>query len=212
MIDIVNRLAADAVAHSESTAVVHVTESPPASAGFLSEQANLVRQSFSRIHAEFELENDLLLVYPLTEEIQQMATRAYGDYDDSYRFQLAISLEEALTNAIVHGNLEISSVLRANAEEVYERLVKERPNQPPYDQRRVHVEVTLDREQLLLLIRDQGPGFNVSQVPDPTAPENIEKVCGRGLALMRSFMDAVVHNSRGNSVTMVKGAPKIVPQ
>jgi anti-sigma regulatory factor (Ser/Thr protein kinase) len=54
------------------------------------------------------------------------------------------------------------------------------------------------------VIRDQGPGFDPAQLPDPTDPENLERVSGRGLLLMRTFMDEVTFNKSGNQVTMVK--------
>jgi anti-sigma regulatory factor (Ser/Thr protein kinase) len=54
------------------------------------------------------------------------------------------------------------------------------------------------------VIRDEGPGFDPHKVPDPTDPENLERESGRGLLLMRSFMDSVAYNPTGNEVTLVK--------
>ncbi len=54
------------------------------------------------------------------------------------------------------------------------------------------------------MIRDQGRGFDPNSLPDPTDPANLEKAAGRGVLLMRSFMDEVSYNDRGNSVTLVK--------
>jgi anti-sigma regulatory factor (Ser/Thr protein kinase) len=56
------------------------------------------------------------------------------------------------------------------------------------------------------VIRDEGPGFDPASLPDPTDPENIEKACGRGLLLMRTFMDKVDYNRTGNQVTLTKRA------
>ena len=53
-------------------------------------------------------------------------------------------------------------------------------------------------------ITDEGQGFDPGDVPDPTAVENIERPCGRGLMLMRYYMSEVVFHGRGNSVTMAK--------
>jgi len=201
-----------------STATESVTTVQMAESSYLAEgsqdlpgtvdPSDRVRQSFTSLEAKFKLRNDVSLVYPLTEEIQQLVARIYGEYDESYRFQLAISIEESVTNAMIHGNLEISSESRLSCDSLYYELVSERMNQPPYCDRRAHVEVTLGRDQLILVVRDQGPGFDVDSVPDPTAAENLEKPCGRGLTLMRSFMDAVVHNEIGNMVTMIKRPPK----
>ena len=55
----------------------------------------------------------------------------------------------------------------------------------------------------MFVIRDEGPGFDVSKLPDPTDPANLEKRSGRGLLLMRAFMAEVKHNARGNELTLV---------
>ena len=94
-------------------------------------------------------------------------------------FSIKLALEEALINAIKHGN----QMDRAKKVRVLYRV-------SPY---RFDVEV-----------RDEGPGFDPSDVPDPTAAENLERPCGRGLMLMRHYMTEVNYNDRGNSVFMVK--------
>jgi serine/threonine-protein kinase RsbW len=53
-------------------------------------------------------------------------------------------------------------------------------------------------------ITDEGPGFDPADVPDPTAVENLERPCGRGLMLMRHYMNEVAYSERGNTVTMSK--------
>jgi anti-sigma regulatory factor (Ser/Thr protein kinase) len=53
-------------------------------------------------------------------------------------------------------------------------------------------------------VRDEGPGFDPGGLPDPTDPANLERPCGRGLLLMKTFMDEVRYNDRGNEVTMRK--------
>jgi anti-sigma regulatory factor (Ser/Thr protein kinase) len=68
----------------------------------------------------------------------------------------------------------------------------------------VEVEAHITRQEATFVIRDEGPGFDPRSLPDPTLPENIEKPCGRGLLLMRTFMDSVAFNSTGNEVTMIK--------
>ncbi len=70
--------------------------------------------------------------------------------------------------------------------------------------RRIFVESSLSRESAKFVIRDQGRGFDPNSLPDPTDPANLEKAAGRGVLLMRSFMDEVSYNDRGNSVTLVK--------
>ena len=55
-----------------------------------------------------------------------------------------------------------------------------------------------------IAIRDEGKGFDPGSLPDPTDPENLIKASGRGLLLMRAFMDDVFHNETGNEVTLIK--------
>ena len=59
---------------------------------------------------------------------------------------------------------------------------------------------TLEKKQLVFTITDQGTGFDFSQLPDPTAPENIEKPQGRGIFLMNHLSDGVVFEEPGNKV------------
>jgi len=54
------------------------------------------------------------------------------------------------------------------------------------------------------IVRDEGPGFDPSALPDPTDPENLLKPCGRGVMLIRTFMDQVNFSAKGNEITMVK--------
>ena len=67
---------------------------------------------------------------------------------------------------------------------------------------------SLSRSQAVFVIRDDGPGFDPSTLPDPTDPEYLERPHGRGLMLMRTFMDEVTYNAAGNEVRMVKRATK----
>ena len=54
------------------------------------------------------------------------------------------------------------------------------------------------------MIRDEGEGFDPATLPDPTDPANLEKASGRGILLMRTFMDEIVYNNQGNSVLLTK--------
>ena len=64
--------------------------------------------------------------------------------------------------------------------------------------------VRVTREMAKFVIRDEGRGFDPTHLPDPTTPENLERTCGRGILLMRTFMDEVEFNQRGNEVTLIK--------
>ncbi len=97
------------------------------------------------------------------------------------RADLEIAVREALANAIIHGN----GLLRAK------RVFLRCYGGP--------------RSGLLVLVRDQGPGFDPSGVPDPRHPERIELHHGRGLLLMRELMDHVEYRRGGREVLLRKG-------
>ena len=66
------------------------------------------------------------------------------------------------------------------------------------------VQSRLDRDQAVFVIKDEGQGFDVGNLPDPTDEDNVGKVSGRGVLLMRTFMDEVQYNEVGNQVTLTK--------
>jgi anti-sigma regulatory factor (Ser/Thr protein kinase) len=105
---------------------------------------------------------------------------------------------------MIHGNLEVSSELRASEDGSYEQLIIDRQQSAPFRDRCIHIKARFTPTEVRFVISDDGPGFDVTTVPDPTNPDNFLKPSGRGLLLIRSFMDEVFHNSKGNSLTLVK--------
>lgn len=124
--------------------------------------------------------------------------------DDMDRLRIGTALAEALANAIDHGNLELDSQLREEDLRTYRGTGNERAVQEPYRHRKVHVKARLTPTEATFVIRDEGPGFDTSHLPDPTDPENLTKPSGRGIMLIRTFMDEVNFNETGNEITMVK--------
>ncbi len=84
-------------------------------------------------------------------------------FSDKTVFGIRLAIEEAIINAIKHGNKLDPSKF-------------------------VEVRYTIDEEHFLVEIEDEGPGFDPENVPDPTSPENIERPSGRGLLLMKAYM------------------------
>lgn len=113
----------------------------------------------------------------IQEEIEQKLKAHHFSEHDIFGIKLA--LEEAMVNAIKHGNQ-------------MDRTKKVR----------VAYQIVSDRFEILIV--DEGPGFDPTDVPDPTDVENLERPCGRGLMLMRHYMTEVTFSCRGNSVTMCK--------
>lgn len=94
-------------------------------------------------------------------------------------FSMRLAIEEALVNAIKHGNQRDVS-------------------------KQVHVAWSVDPDRVVVSVEDEGPGFRLEDVPDCTAEENLDKPSGRGILLMRRFLSAVEYNEKGNRVTLVK--------
>ena len=157
----------------------------------------------SNLEYRFVLENDPAIVPILVAHLQEYMARMKL-CDSSGRIRLGVALEEALLNGLYHGNLELSSTLRHDGGNAYERAAQERRYMEPYAARRLHVHVKMDAAAAVFVIRDEGPGFDVALVPDPTDPENFTKPSGRGLLLIRTFMDEATHNATGNEITLVR--------
>jgi len=112
-------------------------------------------------------------------EARIMGELARHHYSDDVTFAIKLALEEALTNAIKHGNRNDAS----------KRLV---------------VRYAVNPQQTVIMVRDEGPGFRPRKVPDPTADENLERPNGRGIMLMHAYMTRVRFNEAGNEVWMLK--------
>ncbi len=100
-------------------------------------------------------------------------------YSEDARFAIKLALEEALTNAVKHGNR----------------------NDPS---KRLTVRYHITPERAVIVVRDEGSGFAPDQLPDPTADENLERPNGRGIMLMHAYMNKVRFNPTGNEVWMLK--------
>ncbi|MFO1005635.1 MAG: response regulator [Planctomycetaceae bacterium] len=155
------------------------------------------------LQTHFVLENDPAMLSSMVAYFQGLIVDM-GIFSESERLKIGVALEEALLNASYHGNLEVSSRLRELDYSTYYNLARERRATEPYKSRRIYVDVDLSCNGVVYVIRDEGPGFDPHSQPDPRAPENIERPSGRGLLLMRSFMDRVEYNASGNMVRLEK--------
>jgi serine/threonine-protein kinase RsbW len=113
-----------------------------------------------------------------TRERLVAAMRA-AEFSDRDQFAVQLALAEAFSNAVRHGNAGDS-------------------------RKHVHLGYAVDSRRVWIRIEDEGDGFAVDRVPDPTLTENLDRTSGRGLFLIRNYMDVVEHNTRGNIVAMVK--------
>ncbi len=156
----------------------------------------------------FQLDNDPALIDPLVDLVQQMIS-GMTLTDATGRFRVGSALKEALLNAMYRGNLEVSfqqmqdtreSLLSGKTEDICQQRRSERP----YFDRRVEVRVSINLRRIEIIVTDQGPGFDPAAVASAKSVEQIDPERGRGLLIMRSFMDEVRFNDRGNEVTLVK--------
>jgi len=108
-----------------------------------------------------------------------LAAMAVARYSKADQFAMDLAMEEAVVNALRHGN-------RADPAKA------------------VTVFVRVDDEQVVVEVEDEGDGFDPKAVPDPRAWPNLERPGGRGLLLMRHYMSWVRHNERGNRVTLCR--------
>lgn len=114
---------------------------------------------------------------PLIAEI--LAALQMHGWNSDDRFGIQMAMEEAVMNAIKHGN-----------------------GCDPT--KTVDITLGFDDRKFEATISDYGCGFDPAEVPDPTADENLGKTCGRGVMLMKNFVDSVKYNQCGNEVKMIK--------
>jgi serine/threonine-protein kinase RsbW len=131
-----------------------------------------MKHSFT-IPSDFTACNDIQL--RIMEDVEQ------NGFDSESIFAIRIALEEALVNAIRHGN----------------RLDP---------RKKVHVEAEVTRGRAEIVVEDEGPGFDRGMVPDPTADENLCRPSGRGILLIESYMSDVSWERGGRRLRMVKHA------
>jgi len=127
----------------------------------------------------YTLDSTLETVNSAEEAASQIATEA--GFDDEEVMKIAMAVREAAVNAVLHGNA--------------------------YDPaKKVTVDFERTARELVITIRDQGKGLDVNKIPDPLAPENLLKTSGRGIFLIRSFMDQVeIHPSQaGTEIKLIK--------
>jgi anti-sigma regulatory factor (Ser/Thr protein kinase) len=149
------------------------------------------------------LKNDSELIIPLVTLLNE-ELEGVEAWDATALMQVCISLQEALTNALYHGNLEVSSELRQSDERVFYSQARERQQIEPYRSRSLRMHAQIDRDAARFLICDDGPGFDTAILNRPVQPDDLERIGGRGLLLIRTFMDQVTFNESGNQIEMVK--------
>ncbi len=131
----------------------------------------------AQIYQEIEI-HSIYAQAKKTEDGIIAAAQTHG-YSEEDIFALRLSLEEALSNAIRHGN-------------------KQDPKKT------ITIRYYVNEDRIDIYIADEGTGFDPIKVPDPTMAENLESPHGRGILLMRAYMNLVEYNDTGNVIHIIK--------
>jgi anti-sigma regulatory factor (Ser/Thr protein kinase) len=127
-----------------------------------------------------------------------------GACEESRSGKLLIALHEAISNAIVHGNLELSSELKEHGDTSFAEALAQRASDPDLAQRIVDIVVHYDGDRCRWIITDQGPGFDFERVLSRQESDDPEVLLasGRGILLMRSFLDEVRYEQGGRRLIL----------
>lgn len=128
-----------------------------------------------RITDNIEFESQLNNINQIERLIDEVCEKL--SIDEDYYGNMLIALTEAVNNAIVHGN-------------------KQDPN------KHVKLHYETKNNEVLFIVQDQGIGFDLTKVPDPTKPENIHNLSGRGVFLMKKLADEVTFENNGSKVRL----------
>lgn len=134
-------------------------------------------------HIHTTLESTLKSVDQAEEMVIEEAGRLGFDEDDQH--QIGMAVRECMVNAVVHGNR--------------------------YNKRKhVHLSIERSESRLTVTIGDEGDGFDLSSLPDPTAPDNLLRQSGRGILLIKAFMDEFDVHPRAGGGTEVRLAKDLI--
>ena len=136
---------------------------------------------YIREKIEFEFPSAISLMHSILDYLMKRVEK--NGIIDAENSNLFIALDEAFVNAVKHGNkFDANKIVRISAE--------------------------VSPTEARFTIEDEGEGFNIAEIPDPTNPENLFKTSGRGVLIIHNIMDEVKYNERGNRLTMVKKSDK----
>jgi serine/threonine-protein kinase RsbW len=136
-------------------------------------------QGGSYIQFELTLRSEISAISPFVDTVMHLIRKCQWVHGNEEKIEIA--LREALANAVVHGNHEDPG-------------------------KQVHVNCRCGTDEVSFVIRDEGQGYGIDELPDPTAPENITSSHGRGIYLMKNLMDEVHFEGGGTVVYMRKSA------
>lgn len=149
-----------------------------------------------------DLHYTLGVIDRVTQSMERLAV-----FEDAELKNIRLALDEALVNAIVHGNLEVTSKEKGNTLTelvAYDDLVQARSTEEPYCKRCVRITSDISGEGVQFVVEDEGAGFDTRSLPRDFADVDNLTSHGRGLLLIKTFMDRIYFNEKGNCITMIK--------
>ena len=121
------------------------------------------------------------------------------------KFYTQLAIDEAISNAILHGNLRINEHMnKEDDDRPRDVIYNEKRQNLEYAEKKVFIDAMVNTGMLEVKIEDEGVGFNHGELPDPTDKENVFRYHGRGIFVIKNIMDEVSFNNNGNQVTLVK--------
>ena len=159
-------------------------------------------------HCRFLLDNDRRQIRALVRAVQ-LVMAGMGFADTVERIRVSEALEEALLNAMYHGNLEMSrqelSRIRSELDDrLLDRLVEERCRIPKIAERKILVIAHVTQAEVRCVIRDEGRGFHPDIARAEPSADGFAAGQDRGMILIRSLMDDVRFNNTGNELVLRK--------
>lgn len=173
----------------------------------LAQSQDRLLSHMSRSQFQFNLTTEPKLIPSLVRFVgESMANHEFGD--EAIRRHASVAIQESLINAMFHGNLELSSAqVQAARRDLhtgeFSKLVQQRSQEKPFDKREILVLVDIRPTMAQFIVRDEGRGFNVKQLPAVDDLDNISSPkVGRGLTLIGQLMDRIEFNSSGTEIRM----------
>lgn len=155
------------------------------------------------IHKVYKIFND---IFNIDKIVFNITRDAIFFCDTSIIQKIRIGLSEIITNAVEHGNLDISGDEKFDATEngTYLELVKKRTTYLEYKDRYVTVDVRMNKSGFFALVKDMGKGFDVNKETSQKSEDDLLKLHGRGILITKMYFDEIRYNEKGNEVTLIK--------
>ncbi len=214
-IDALRRGAASYVPKSEVGAKLKDTVQQVLGVACADRRSDRLIQFLEKDYHTYRLQNDPELIAPLVDVVLR-SLKDMRICPTTQRVHIGIALQEALLNALYHGNLELPTETwrrehRACRNGNLSDSVREIRDASPYCDRRIVVEVSVTRQRAEIVVRDEGKGFDTSLVPESDDPASLHTDRGQGLVLMKNFIDEVIFNEQGNEVRLI-AHPQPIPE